>query len=63
MERKMEVVEDFIVENEIDDISYIGNLEKVEEYDPFDSVKISTLSPKMKRKAKQGNLPKSGTDH
>jgi PBSX family phage portal protein len=62
MERKMEVVEDFIVENEIDDISYIGNLEKVEEYDPFDSVKISTLSPKMKRKAQRLQKKHEGAD-
>ena len=36
---------------EIDDLSYISALNKVEAIDPFSEVKISSLSPKMKRKA------------
>ena len=52
MENKTELVEErIILDEEIDDISYMGFTTKVEATDPFNLVKIDSLSPKMKRKA------------
>ena len=38
---------------EIDDLSYISSLSKVDAIDPFSEIKVSSLSPKMKRKAQR----------
>ena len=47
---------------EIDDLSYISALSKVESVDPFSEVKISSLSPKMKRKAQRLQKRHEGED-
>ena len=47
---------------EIDDLSYISALSKVENIDPFSEVKISSLSPKMKRKAQRLQKRHEGED-
>ena len=47
---------------EIDDLSYIGGLSKVESVDPFSMVKIASLSPKMKRKAQRLQKRHEGED-
>ena len=47
---------------EIDDLSYISALSKVENVDPFSEVKISSLSPKMKRKAQRLQKRHEGED-
>ena len=62
MENKMEVMEDDYNDNEIDDISYMGFTTKAEETDPFSFVKISSLSPKMKRKAAKLEKKHEGSD-
>jgi PBSX family phage portal protein len=62
MENKMEVMEDDYNDNEIDDISYMGFSTKAEETDPFSFVKISSLSPKMKRKAAKLEKKHEGAD-
>ena len=52
MDNKMVLSEDNNeFSEEIDDLSYISALNKTEAIDPFSEVKISSLSPKMKRKA------------
>ena len=47
---------------EIDDLSYISALAKVDAVDPFSEVKISSLSPKMKRKAQRLQKRHEGED-
>jgi PBSX family phage portal protein len=47
---------------EIDDLSYISALSKIEAVDPFSEVKISSLSPKMKRKAQRLQKRHEGED-
>ena len=47
---------------EIDDLSYISALAKVDSVDPFSEVKISSLSPKMKRKAQRLQKRHEGED-
>ena len=49
--QKMEVVEDDDSGFELDDISYTEFKTEKKQNDPFLEVKISSLSPKMKRKA------------
>lgn len=51
MENKTQAVEEILLDDEIDDITYMGFANKVETVDPFNFVKIENLSPKMKRKA------------
>jgi PBSX family phage portal protein len=51
MENKMQVVEEILLDDELDDITYMGFANKTETTDPFNFVKIENLSPKMKRKA------------
>jgi capsid portal protein len=62
MQKKMELVEDSFVDDEIDDISYMGFTSKTEDTDPFSFVKISSLSPKMKRKAMRLQKKHEGED-
>jgi PBSX family phage portal protein len=63
MESKTELVEETIIlDQEIDDISYMGFTSKVETFDPFDLVKIDSLSPKMKRKAVRLQKKHEGED-
>ena len=63
MENKTELVEETIIlEQEIDDISYMGFTSKAETFDPFDLVKIDSLSPKMKRKAMRLQKKHEGED-
>ena len=47
---------------EIDDLSYISSLSKVDAIDPFSEIKISSLSPKMKRKAQRLQKRHEGED-
>lgn len=58
---KMSVVEDNS-DIELDDISYTEYQVKTEEKDPFNFVKIETLSPKMKRKASRLQKKYEGQD-
>lgn len=58
---KMEVVED-ISEIELDDVSYINFDTEKSISDPFLEVKVSSLSPKMKRKANKLNKKYEGID-
>lgn len=51
MDNKMVHVDAVQEDFEIDDISYIADFRKEESVDPFAMVKISSLSPKMKRRA------------
>jgi PBSX family phage portal protein len=63
MNNKMILSEDSDDFNEeIDDLSYISALSKVESVDPFSEVKISSLSPKMKRKAQRLQKRHEGED-
>jgi hypothetical protein len=62
MDKKMELAQDDFAENEIDDISYMGFTSKTEDSDPFSFVKISSLSPKMKRKAMRLQKKHEGED-
>ena len=63
MENKTELVEETIIlDQEIDDISYMGFTSKVETFDPFDLVKIDSLSSKMKRKALRLQKKHEGED-
>ena len=63
MDNKMILSEDSDDFNEeIDDLSYISALNKVEAVDPFSEVKISSLSPKMKRKAQRLQKRHEGED-
>ena len=48
--------------NEIDDLFFTTTLNKVESVDPFSEIKISTLSPKMKRKAQRLQKRHEGED-
>lgn len=59
---KMSVVDDDNSSNELDDISYIGFATKKEVADPFALVKVSSLSPKMKRKASRLEKVYEGED-
>ena len=47
---------------EIDDLSYISSLSKVDAIDPFSEIKVSSLSPKMKRKAQRLQKRHEGED-
>jgi hypothetical protein len=48
MENKTELVEETIIlDQEIDDISYMGFTSKVETFDPFDLVKIDTQGAEL----------------
>ena len=58
----MEVVEDIESSNELDDLSYIGYSVEKEITDPFLTVPISALSPKMKRKANRISKKYVGVD-
>lgn len=63
MDNKMTFSEDNdSFSEEIDDLSYISALSKVENVDPFSEVKISSLSPKMKRKAQRLQKRHEGED-
>jgi len=63
MDNKMIFSEDSdAFSEEIDDLSYISALSKVESVDPFSEVKISSLSPKMKRKAQRLQKRHEGED-
>jgi PBSX family phage portal protein len=63
MNNKMILSEDSDDFNEeIDDLSYISALSKIESVDPFSEVKISSLSPKMKRKAQRLQKRHEGED-
>jgi hypothetical protein len=63
MDNKMVLSQDSDDFNEeIDDLSYISALSKVESVDPFSEVKISSLSPKMKRKAQRLQKRHEGED-
>jgi hypothetical protein len=59
---KMEFVEDDGNNEELDDISYVSFVTDKKETDPFSSVKIDSLSPKMKRKANRLNKKFEGED-
>lgn len=60
--QKMEVVEDDDLGFELDDISYTEFKTEKKQNDPFLEVKISSLSPKMKRKANRLAKKYEGTD-
>ena len=63
MDNKMILSEDNdAFSEEIDDLSYISALSKAESVDPFSEVKISSLSPKMKRKAQRLQKRHEGED-
>ena len=63
MDNKMTFSEDSDpFSEEIDDLSYISALSKAESIDPFSEVKISSLSPKMKRKAQRLQKRHEGED-
>ena len=62
MDNKMVHIEQDINDLELDDISYIGDFVKEETIDPFEMVKISSLSPKMKRKAQRLQKRHEGED-
>ena len=49
-------------DQQLDDISYISNPFEKENKDPFNFIKISSLSPKMKRKANSLNKRHEGED-
>ena len=51
MEHRMQSVEDVILNDEVDDVTYMGFDSQVQTADPFSLVKIENLSVKMKRKA------------
>jgi len=51
MENKMQKVEEILLNDELDDITYMGFANKIETTDPFSLVRIENLSIKMKRKA------------
>lgn len=48
--------------DEIDDLSYISGLVKTDNIDPFSAIKISSLSPRMKRKAQRLQKRHEGED-
>ena len=62
MDNKMVHIEQDVNDLELDDISYIGDFAKEETIDPFEMVKISSLSPKMKRKAQRLQKRHEGED-
>lgn len=62
MIQKMEVVQDEQVELEFDDISYNAFDAEKKITDPFLSVKMSSLSPRMKRKAQRLQKKYEGED-
>jgi PBSX family phage portal protein len=49
-------------QEEVDDISYIGNFPKEETIDPFSEIRIDSLSLKMKRKAQRLQKKQEGED-
>ena len=51
MEHRMQSVEDVILNDEVDDVTYMVFDSQVQTADPFSLVKIENLSVKMKRKA------------
>ena len=61
MDNKMTLAEDEFID-EIDDISYTGFDADDEHVDPFSVIKISSLSPKMKRKAHKLQKRHEGED-
>ena len=56
------VDQDDFNENEIDDISYTSYFDKAESIDPFLEIRISSLPPKMKRKAQRLQKQHVGQD-
>jgi PBSX family phage portal protein len=62
MDNKMVHIEQDLNDIELDDISYIGDFAKEDAIDPFEMVKISSLSPKMKRKAQRLQKRHEGED-
>ena len=60
--QKMEVVQDEQNELEFDDISYSSFESEKKMTDPFLSVKMSSLSPRMKRKAQRLHKKYEGED-
>lgn len=62
MDNKMVHVDAVQEDFEIDDVSYIADFRKEESVDPFAMVKISSLSPKMKRRAARLQKRMEGED-
>lgn len=62
MDNKMVHVDSFDEDFEIDDVSYLSYSTVDQSTDPFSTIKISSLSPKMKRKANKLVKIHSGED-